>query len=99
MIFQGSRYTGSSVIFDIEDDVPYLEFSPTILEVSEDDLVYQFREGDRLDILAHKFYDNTQLKWAILYANPQYITEFDMKNGDYITIPDKEVVMRYVNNT
>ena len=41
--------------------------------------------------------EETALRWAILDANPQYRTEFDIENGDKILIPDYESVVKLVN--
>lgn len=59
--------------------------------------LYEWCDGDTLDGVAYKFYDNTALRWAILDANPKYRTEFDIKNGDVILIPDYDEVVNIVN--
>lgn len=37
-------------------------------------LVYQVREGDRLDLLAHKFFHDPRKWWLIADANPDALT-------------------------
>lgn len=59
--------------------------------------VYMWVEGDTLDGVAHKFYGISNLRWAILDANPKYRTEFEIKNGDIINIPKYEEVVDLVN--
>lgn len=59
--------------------------------------MYEWVEGDTLDGVAYKMYNNTNLRWAILEANPQYNSEFDIKNGDTILIPDYTEVVDIVN--
>lgn len=50
--------------------------------------VYQVREGDRLDLLAHKFYRDSRKWWLIADANPQCLTiEELLQPGQVITIP------------
>ncbi len=58
---------------------------------------YTWIEGDTLDGIAFRFYNNTALRWAILDANTQYRTEFDIKPGDILLIPSYEEVVNIVN--
>lgn len=58
---------------------------------------YTWVMGDTLDGVAYNQYGITDLRWAILDANPQYRTEFDIKNGDIILIPDYDEVVDLVN--
>jgi nucleoid-associated protein YgaU len=92
MIYKGSRYVGAKMFLDAEQDMPYLAPTETTIQKHEDDLVYQFKAGDRIDILAKKFYGDPQAHWMILYANPEFETEFDIKEGDLLTIPNPERV-------
>lgn len=41
----------------------------------------------RFDKLALKYYGNEFYDFFILYANPQYISEFDIEDGTLIRIP------------
>lgn len=41
----------------------------------------------RLDKLSQKYYGNPFYDFFILYANPQYISEFDIPDGTLIRIP------------
>ena len=41
----------------------------------------------RLDKIAQRYYDNPFFDFLILFANPQYISEFDIEEGDVIRIP------------
>jgi len=74
-----------------------MEFPETLIKTSADDFVYQIRSGESLEFLASQFYGSPHLKWAILYANPQYTSEYEIKAGDLLTIPKREKVMDYVN--
>lgn len=87
MIYAGSRYANAYVFLDEGKDSTFLGFIPTFIPVTQKDKVYQFQSGDRLDLLAHKFWGNAQLKWLLLHANPQYMTEFDIQVGDIINVP------------
>ena len=58
---------------------------------------YEWREGDTLDGVSFRQYGNTDLRWAILDANPKYKTEFDICSGDSIFIPNYDEVVDLVN--
>ena len=47
--------------------------------------------------MAYRYYGVSALRWAILDANPKYKTEFDIKCGDRILIPDYEEVVGIVD--
>lgn len=89
MIYRGSRFIGNYLIRDRHSGVDYLSF-PELdkLPKSEGDKVYQFKAGDRLDILAKRFYNDPQLAWKILYANPNYTNELEIEEGAILTIPN-----------
>lgn len=96
-VFADSRYVQTNLmsrrgflnpVFDIRQRFTFNE---------ENCAVYTWIEGDTLDGVAVKMYDNAQLRWAILDANPQYSSEFDIQNGDKILIPDYEEVVEIVN--
>jgi hypothetical protein len=93
-IYKGSRYKGSYIYSDLYDRekifldvIQDYKFLP-----SKEDLIVEFREGDRLDILAKKFYGDETLEWVILQANPQYDSPFDIASGDFLNIPLPEKV-------
>lgn len=44
-------------------------------------------EFSRLDKLSQKYYGNPFYDFLILYANPQYASEFDIPDGTIIRIP------------
>ena len=90
MIFKGSRYEGSSLYFDEEYEISYLAPLDKDIAPHPSDYVYQYKAGDRLDILAKEFYGNPQKKWIILLANSQYTSELDIKVGDILNIPNPE---------
>lgn len=89
----GSRYIKSSIfarngqafIFNIREKQ---KFNSNIA------VYYTVAEGDTIDGIAFKYYGNPNLYWAILDANPQYLSEMDIKVGDVIMIPDFSEVSR-----
>ncbi len=90
MIFEGSRYEGNYLYYDEEYGTSYLAPLDKDIPPHPSDFVYQYKAGDRLDILAKEFYGNPQKKWIILLANPQYASELDIKVGDILNIPNPE---------
>ena len=63
----------------------------------ENATAYTWKEGDTLDGVAYNNYGISEFRWAILDANPQYRTEFDIKVGDVLLIPSFEEVVDLVN--
>lgn len=75
MFFDGSRYQRVA-------DAPFTDGQgrsvslkrtrePVATELA---LIYQVREGDRLDTLAHKFFHDPRKWWLIADANPDAMT-------------------------
>jgi nucleoid-associated protein YgaU len=51
-------------------------------------LHYQVKQGDRLDLLANRFYRNSRLWWLIAEANPDCLYPDDLlKPGLQLVIP------------
>ena len=93
-IFKNSRFTDSFVYLDdLDEDIVFLEvivaprFSP-----SKDDLLLEIVSGDRLDLIAKKFYGDEVLDWVLLEANPNLKSPFDLKSGDILRVPLPEKV-------
>ena len=99
LIFNGSRLEGCKLFYDSDHEMNYIAYLDTDVPVNDSDLVYKFKKGDRLDLLASKFYNDPQKGWLILQANPEYHHEFEIQVGDNIIIPknDKEVDYTNVN--
>jgi hypothetical protein len=57
------------------------------IEDSSQDFFIQWSDGNRLDKLAYKYYNNASLGKLILLANPSYVHENDINGGDFIRIP------------
>jgi len=54
---------------------------------SSDKYEYWNTQFNRLDKLSQKYYGNPFYDFLILYANPEYISEFDIPDGALIRIP------------
>ena len=93
MIFKGSRFVGNNLFVDTDNDMTYLDQPSTYIKPHKSDLIYRFVAGDRLDLLAKRFYGDSQKHWIILYANPQYSNETEIEEGALLTIPAPERMM------
>lgn len=97
-VYKKSRFSlGNNIYHDKQNDVPYMEFPDMEIPIDNNDLVYQIKAGEDIEFLANKFYGDPLLKWAILYANPSYMSELDINVGDYLNIPRQEKVVRFLN--
>ena len=89
-IYQGSRYIN---VYTYEE-----EYKGKIItafhrrELAKIDFTdadrHTWIEGDRLDLLASRYYGNPIHWWFILEANPKYMEEEDIQNGDVLIIPE-----------
>lgn len=68
---------------DTRDQLPFV----AIPQRNSDKFMTWNLGRDRLDKLASKYYGNVFLDFLILYANPQYIDQYDIEDGDVIRIP------------
>lgn len=91
-VFRGSRYEGCKLGID-PNGIQHLKSREISIKPEDSDYVIRFRIGDRLDIIADKFYGDSHLQWIILDANPQYYAPSDIKPGDYLVIPNPERVI------
>ena len=93
-IFRNSRYTDSYIYADYRDrDIVFLDpiqeprFNP-----SQDDLILEVVMGDRIDLIAERFYGDPALDWVILENNPNLDKPFGISAGDILRIPLPEKV-------
>ena len=96
-VYENSRYLHTRVMTRLGWDSPTLQMRERFSFNQDNCTSYEWCDGDTLDGVAYKYYENTDLRWAILDANPKYRTEFDIKNGDIILIPDYDEVVNIVN--
>lgn len=96
-VFENSRYLHTRQITRLGWDSPTLEMRSRFTFNQEKCTPYVWIEGDTLDGVSYRHYGISALRWAILDANPHYRTEFDIKNGDIVMIPDYEEVVSLVN--
>ena len=96
-VYENSRYLHTRQSTRLGFDSTTLEIRERFTFNQENCTMHEWCEGDTLDGVAYKYYGISALRWAILDANPKYRTEFDIKNGDSILIPDYDEVVNLVN--
>lgn len=96
-VYENSRYLHTRQSNRLGWNTPTLEIRQRFTFNQENCTMHEWCEGDTLDGVSFKYYGISALRWAILDANPKYRTEFDIKNGDVILIPDYEEVVNIVN--
>ena len=57
-----------------------------------DDIIYIVQGGDRIDLLAQRFYQDPVMWWVIAWANDLEILPTDLKEGQQLNIPSKTFV-------
>jgi nucleoid-associated protein YgaU len=96
MFFDGSRYlrVADYTIVDAGGTARTLKRTRELAAV-EAAQVYQVREGDRLDLLANKFYRNPRKWWLIADANPHLLSPDELlQPGEVIMIPRDRALER-----
>lgn len=92
MIYKNSRYTNTGV--EVKDGHSSFKIRNRISFSEDNAIVHQFTLGDRLDGLAMTYYNDPQLWWVILEANPQYRCEIDIPYGSNLVIPNVNEVRK-----
>jgi len=79
-------YDRYEIMKNTDGTIDWLPFVP--ISKNDSDLSELWVQGrSRLDKLALKYYNNPFYDFLILYANPQYIDQFDIPDGTLIRIP------------
>ena len=94
-VFQDSRYTRTPAYIRKGEVLILSQRSREPINL-DNATYYTVIEGDTIDGIAHRMYDNAQLYWVILDVNPRYLSEIDIKAGDVILIPDFDEVVRFL---
>jgi hypothetical protein len=83
-----NRYTYANVVKDNDTNRSYYESTiyPKI-KPSDNDFYIISESGDRLDLLAKKYYNNTSLWWIIAVANNLNDANFFVEEGLQLRIP------------
>lgn len=79
MFFKGSRYLGVKDYTVVNEEGREVSLKRTRKTVTvEADFIYQVKQGDRLDLLAYKFYRTPRKWWLICDANPHLMYPDDL---------------------
>lgn len=83
-----NRYTYTNTIKESDTNKSYLETTiyPRV-KPSDNDFYIISQAGDRLDMLAHKYYGNTNLWWIIAVTNNLNDANFFVEEGIQLRIP------------
>jgi hypothetical protein len=83
-----NRYTYTNVVKDTDTNKSYMQSTiyPKI-KASDNDFYIISEAGDRLDLLAKKYYNNTSLWWIIAVANNLNDGNFFVEEGLQLRIP------------
>ena len=84
-----NRVQSLKVKFDLNRKRYFKNIKYPEIPLSFDDIYVTTTSGDRLDLLAHQFYQDVDLWWVITTANPDIIRRdsFALKPGIEIRIP------------
>jgi nucleoid-associated protein YgaU len=84
-----SRYTYTNIIRESDTNKSYMESTIYPKIKADDNDFYVISEaGDRLDILAKKYYNNPALWWVIAVANNLNDANFFVEEGMQLRIPN-----------
>jgi len=79
-------YDRYEIMKNVDGTIDWLPFVP--ISKNDSDLSELWVQGrSRLDKLALKYYNNPFYDFLILYANPEYVDQFDIPDGTLIRIP------------
>lgn len=96
-VYDNSRYLYSQPYTRLGADSPMLKSRPRFTFNQDNFTTYQWCTGDTLDGVSFRLYGLCEFRWALLDANPQYRTEFDINIGDILNVPDYDEVVNLVN--
>jgi nucleoid-associated protein YgaU len=94
MIYQGSRYAGTEVIEPVNNQGEHLRVL-ALRRIAQPPGVFEHvvMEGERLDQLASRFYNDPKKYWLLLDANPEVLNPFELlRPGQRIRVPQNRVV-------
>lgn len=70
---------------------------PPVLEVQVDDTVYRVKGGDRIDLLANRFYGEPIMWWVIALANDLELLPTSLNEGQLLRIPSARYVQQVLS--
>ena len=81
------RYSYTRVGKDKDNNRVYKSTIYPKIDIEDDDTFIITRDGERLDLLAYKYYNDTTLWWVIAVANDIDDAKFSLKSGIELRIP------------
>jgi hypothetical protein len=79
-----------------------IEFWETVvlppIPTSEDDIEHEVHAGDRLDVLAQRYYGDPVLWWYIAVANDIELIPIELTNGSKLRIPPMDYLSLYMGS-
>ena len=78
------RYKNTGITRDKRNNKVYKTTIYPKINPSPSDLIIRAKQGDRLDMLAHRFYGDVTLWWVIAQAN-------NLRNGSLYVDPGKKL--------
>lgn len=102
----GSRYQASVIdnFYDVNKNtlIPMIsrrQLSQALINIPASDYTTRVWEiHDRIDNVAYEEYEDSGFWWAIMDANPKYLTPYDIQVGDTIIIPPYEAIREALGN-
>jgi len=79
-------YDRYAILYNTNGTIDRMPFIP--IPINPTDKYEEWVVGrSRMDKLSKKYYNNPFYDFLILYANPEYISEFDIPDGIVVRIP------------
>lgn len=102
-IYKGSRYQTTTTYNHYNDSrfIPTFsrrKIADSLLTIRRTYKTYLWKSTDRIDILAYNEYGDSSLWWAIMDANSQYMSPFEIQIGDVLTVPPYEAIREALGN-
>lgn len=82
-----NRYRNTEVKKNEDGDRVYRTRIPSEIPVRDSDIYVMTQEGDRLDQLAHQYFNDSRLWWIIAYANNIHDAPIGLDEGLTLRIP------------
>lgn len=93
-IFEGSRYSTYSTQRYFALNTAYtVDIRERVIFDKTNAKQYVWIQGDTIDGLAYKLYDNASYWWAIMDMNEQYTSPEQIHIGDILYIPNIEDIV------
>lgn len=88
------HYTGMNNTKDLFSgtSIPTLRRRKLVTFSQTDAFIHNYQLGDRIDLLAYKYYGDSQLWWVIMDANPKYMTPLEIPIGASLLVPPLSAV-------